>query len=617
MKQHKRFATWVIAATFIVSAAAFGKEKAAPAGNLEDAWSKLPAYKLGDSRQQLEAISDAVIKAATEPAQRAEIAKKLASYLSTDATFDAKDFCCRQLYVCATAAEIPAVAKLLPDEKLSHMSRYVLERMTEPAAGAALRDAMATVKGNLLIGVVNSLGARRDVEAVPALIKMLGGADAPLCAAAAAALGRIAGPDATKALAAAKASGNADVKSAVIDSYLLCADDLLKGGKKAEAVAIYEELRDASQPARIRLAALRGIVVASPEKAIPILIDGFKSGDSMTQAQASGFVRQISGEEATKAFAAALPSIAPAGQVVLIETLAARGDVAAKPAILALVKSDNEAVRIAAIKAIGSLGNASDITLLADLAAKTGPERDAARQAIARVRGADADEAILGLVAKAPPEMRAELLKALGARRAVSVVPALLDMAAKDDQETVRCAALDALGLLAADKDFPALVNRLVAAKTDAEREAAKKAMGDTAVRMKSRDNCAAPLLAAMEKANPATKVILLSALTRIGGSKTLEAVKAATKDTDASVQDAAVKAITQWPDASAVADLLVIAKSTIRPSRCWPFAAWCGSSGPHKRIAPQRRISSSTSRRWKPASGRMRKSRSLRASAS
>jgi len=530
--------------------------------DLNDALAKLPKYKLGDDRKPLDAINSAVVQSAGNPQERAAIAAKLAAVLSGDATHDAKDFCCRQLYICATAAEVPVVAKLLTDEKLSHMARYVLERMAEPEAGTALRAALPNVKGKLLVGVINSIGNRRDVQAVPALVAILNGTDNAAAAAAAAALGKIAGPEALKALAAHKNHADAEVRNTVIDSYLLCADALLREGRKAEAAAIYEEMYAASQPARVRVAALRGLLSAAPQKAVAILLDIFKSDNAPLQAIACGFVRQMPGEDVTKTFAAAMPSLPPAAQAMLIDALAARGDSAARPAILALVKSQDEGVRIAAIRALGWVGDASDVPVLVGLIAGKASESDAARQALSRIRGAEADKAIAGLVASAAPELRAELLRILASRRAISTVPMLLKIAAEDQQEPVRIAALDALGALAEDKDFAALVERLVAARSDNEREAARKAMAAASARMKNRDEAVPPILKALNSATGPAKAALLGALSAVGGEKALAAVRAAMRDADNTVAEAAVRAITDWPDTSAAPDMLALAKS-------------------------------------------------------
>ena len=41
---------------------------------------------------------------------------------------------------------------MLPDENLSHMARYALERIPAPEAAQALRDAVPDLSGRLKIG---------------------------------------------------------------------------------------------------------------------------------------------------------------------------------------------------------------------------------------------------------------------------------------------------------------------------------------------------------------------------------------------------------------------------------------------------------------------------------
>ena len=79
---------------------------------------------------------------------------------------------------------------------------------------------------------------------------------------------------------------------------------------------------------------------------------------------------QAKGKAATKRFAAALPKLAPEAQVGLLDALADRGDREARPAAVAMLKSEDVLVRAAALRALGALGNASDAaTLVAKVAA--------------------------------------------------------------------------------------------------------------------------------------------------------------------------------------------------------------------------------------------------------
>ncbi|MGE5610263.1 MAG: HEAT repeat domain-containing protein [Bacillota bacterium] len=526
--------------------------------------SKLVTYKLGQDRKPLEALQGQVIKAATNPAQRAELAKKLAAMLTNaDATYEAKDFACRQLYLIATEAEIPALASLLGDEQLSHMSRYVLERMEEPAAGAALREALNTTKGKLLVGVINSVGNRRDAAAMTQLRQMLDNPDAGVVAAIYAALGRIGGPAAVATLKAAMPSATGDLKNVVIDAYLKCADELLAAGKNADAAAMYHELYAPTEPTRIRMAALRGLVAAEPAKSVSLVVDLLKSEKPQMQAVACGYIaRQLPGQEATNTFVSVMNGLSTDTQVLLLDALGVRGDASAKAAVLASAKSANEAVSVAAIKALATLGNASDVKLLAETAAGTGPASEAARSALARLHGQEVDPAILAAIKSSSENVQVQLVRALASRGATSAVPAFLDLAANGPSESVRLAALEATGSLAAEKDYSAVVKRIVEAKSDTERKAATTAAAAVATRFASKDASAEPVIAALANASTPAKVALLGNLNRIGGDKALVAVRNLQKDSDASLQEAAVRAIASWPEAAAIPDMMNIVQT-------------------------------------------------------
>jgi HEAT repeat protein len=128
-----------------------------------------------------------------------------------------------------------------------------------------LRDALPKVSGNLKIGVISSIGERRDAAAVSALGGLLGDSDPAVVRSAANALGDIGTADAAKALQDAKPS-TAETKQAVADAQLVCAETLLAGSKKAEALAIYKSLLGDQQAKHVRLAATRGMLAVAGKK---------------------------------------------------------------------------------------------------------------------------------------------------------------------------------------------------------------------------------------------------------------------------------------------------------------------------------------------------------------
>ncbi len=161
-----------------------------------------------------------------------------------------------------TASSVPALAALLPEAENSHMARFALERIPAPEAAQAMREALPKLPAPLKVGVIGSLGVRRDTASVPALAALLGDADASVARAAACALGDIGTPEGAQALVDAKPT-TAQVKLAVTDASLACAEELLADGKKVEALAIYKSLMGEDQAKHIRLAATRGMLACA------------------------------------------------------------------------------------------------------------------------------------------------------------------------------------------------------------------------------------------------------------------------------------------------------------------------------------------------------------------
>lgn len=229
---------------------------------LDEAFEALKTYDWGTDPTVLNPIDEAIVATRDDAAARKELEARLVAVLKTDVSRDAKDFVCRKLRVIGTAASVPVLAELLPNQDLSHMARYALERIPAPEAAQAMRDALPKIDGALKVGVMGSLGVRQDVASVPALVALLGDADATVARAAALALGAIRAPEAAGALRDAKpASG--EVKTAVTDALLACAEGLLAAGKKGEAMAVFKAFAGEDQPKHIRLAATRGMLACA------------------------------------------------------------------------------------------------------------------------------------------------------------------------------------------------------------------------------------------------------------------------------------------------------------------------------------------------------------------
>lgn len=231
--------------------------------SLDAAFAALQAFDWSADTGFAKTIDAAVVAAHGDAAARADLERRFVAILTADTSRAAKEYACRRLVPLGTAAAVPALAALLPLPDHSHMARCPLERIAAPAAGQALRDALASLHGDLAIGMMASLGARGEDASVPALAKRLGAAG-PEGMAAALALGRIGSPAAAAALAEADAFGGGPRADAVADARLACAERLLAGGDAAAAATAYRALAAgaAGKPTarRIELAATRGLL---------------------------------------------------------------------------------------------------------------------------------------------------------------------------------------------------------------------------------------------------------------------------------------------------------------------------------------------------------------------
>jgi len=322
-------------------------------------------------------------------------------------------------------------------------------------------------------------------------------------------------------------------------------------------------------------------VVASAQTrgdAVTTILNELKGGDPERQAVVIAALRDMPGEEITLALAKELPNLAPAAQVQLLSALGDRGDAAALPAVIAATKSADEAVRIAALKAVGQLGDALSVMLLAQrAAASSGDEQKAARESLYRLRGPDQkivitvgmqtiDGAILTGIPKADPKTKVELITSIGERNIKAGVQPLLKTA-QDPDRSVRAESLKVLKTVADKENLPALVELLLSLQSDSDRTEAEKTIAAVAHKIPDKNRQAEAVLAVLPSIKDVrNRCSLLSVLGKIADNTALPALRAGLSSQDVKEQDAAIRALSDWPTAEPVLDLLKVAESSTNP---------------------------------------------------
>lgn len=473
-----------------------------------------------------------------------------------------KALACKRLAVSGTYKSVPALAPLLADEQLASWARIALEAIPDSAADEALRSAAAKLNGRLLVGVINSIGVRRDVNAVGLLVARLGDSDPEVAAAAAVALGRIAAPAGIKALESSLAQAPPTVRPSVAQGCILAAERSLAAGNADEAARLYQAVLRAEVPKPYRLAAMRGAVITEKAAATPMILGYLRSDDKDVFAVGLWLAREIQGPELTSALIAELKNVSAAKQAAVVSALADRNDPLALPALLDAAKAGPAPVRIAAIQALGKVGGAAAVPVL--LAAAIDADQQVADKAIDALTDAKGDgisEALAQQLASAEGKLRNVLIQLAGARYITAAKPLLLK-AADDANPDTRSAAVIALGATIDQAELPWLIARVTTPPRPEDVPAAQTALRMAAVRMPDREACAQLIRPAAQSGSVDQRIAALEVLAAVGGQTALEVVAAAAKDSQPEIQDAGSRLLGEWMSVDAAPILLDLAKS-------------------------------------------------------
>lgn len=505
-------------------------------------------YDFSQPSLPLFALDSFTTRAGGNPAQQQAFAALLAAALAdSNATTLARTIFCQKLALVGTDAEVPALAKLLGDPALSDPARHALEGQRSAAADEALRAALGRLDGARLAGVIHSLGNRRDAASVPALAKLLGAPDRKLAAAAAQALGKIATKEAASALAG----------SDFLDARLTCAQGLLQGNSDLPTREV-AALAGSSSVAGLALLAQTG----SPE-AVEQLAQAARSSNQLVAASAIRFLGRIPGTPAGRVLTGLLADAA--SRDLVLGVLAERRDPSTREAVESLLDGQPEPTRIAALQALGSLGQSDTATKVAALLASDSPAlRKAAEDAMAAMPDAGVDEVVRRGIASGTAPARAAMMRVATARRCANLDGLLLAAAAEPDA-AVALEAIRALGRAGSVEIYPRVAGLLVSSPSAAARDAVAEALRDYRHRLPDPAARVAPLQALLVQPGLSADAAAaaLGVLVGVGGPEALAAVTKSLASDQPAVRDAAVRALAKWADASALDGLVRLTETT------------------------------------------------------
>jgi HEAT repeat protein len=522
----------------------------------EQALNKLKRYDYNKSRTPLYVIETHMQQVAADIKQKERLADELAEILAADeSSFATKQFICEQLQWIGADKQVPLLAKMLHQPETFEIARRALQSIPGEKAGAVLLQALDQYQQEKCAAIINALGKNRDEPVTKKLSELLNNKDRQVAIAAARALGRLGSPQASAALSQAESNAPKPLKTVIIQSLIQCADRCADRNNIEEADKIFRQLYKTQQPARIRMAGLSGLVKIHKEKAIPQIVDALTGEDYPLQTLAVKLTHQMPGPGVTKVLVEQLKNANPRIRPHLIRALADRADISARSAIVGLTFSDDLPTRLAAIEATGSLGNASNVELLANIAAQAHDiASETARQSLKRLTGPEVDAAILTAAKNATPQIRAVLITALADRQVTAAVELLIE-ACHDPTPEVRTASQKALAVLAQPKDYNKLIELLQTTKPD-ERKNLEKALAAIGRKIDNPNKQVEPLKKALINADPDLNISILRILGDSNLPQALKIIRTHIDDSNPKIQDAAIRTLADCSSREAADDL-------------------------------------------------------------
>ena len=496
-----------------------------------------------------------------QPAPPEQI-RKLAAVLKSDAPQKEKADACRELARIGTKDAVASLVALLPDEQLSHMARYGLETIPDSSVDNALREAAVRLQGRPLVGVIGSIGVRRDPKAVKVLARLLHTPDNEVAQAAARALGSIGNLPAAKVLQESLPGVSAANQLAFCEGLLRCAEAASARGNRQEAQGIYDRLREIPTPQQVRSAALRGAILVRQEEGLSLLTLALHNDDFTLVLAAARTAQEIPGPEVIRLLAGELAGLSVDRQILVIQTIARRSDAVALPALFTVARGGDKPVRIAGIRALAEIGDSSALPLLLELLDDSDQDiAAAAQESLASLPGTGVDAAIRKMLAEGAGDQGIKAMELIVRRHMISAIPALLD-AAGSSSAKMRIAAVKKLGALAGPAQLPVLLELLTRAKGPEDLEAAEQAVSAISLRTENPVSCAGQVAGYLAQAEPAQKCSLLRVLGAIGGTNALQTVRATVNDPNPEVHAVAIRTLSGWSTLDAGTDLLQMARA-------------------------------------------------------
>ncbi len=494
---------------------------------------------------------------------------------------DIQAFLIARLRQAGDRESIEPLSRFLSEPKLSDSAARALLAIRAPGTEEAFMKALAPSTGQNRVVIIEALGEMQSQKAVSRIVTLASSDDPVVRKASLFALANIGDPRTEFALNRIGIASSPLEKNEAAGRYLLFAKRLAESGRKEGALRIARSLVENTTGAgesQVRSAALTLLAQNLGADVLPELVRAMESPDPAFRGHALELALEIPGEKATAQWIVRAAEVASGARAQIIAMLGRREDRTALACVEGELKSEDEAVRVAAIEAAARLGGNEVAAALSPLWQAAGEgDAEALKNAFLHFPVETAIPELVRVYDSSSAPAKAVIVEILGERRAKDQAGIVL-AAAEDEDETVRKNALAALEAVVRGKDIQELIRLLQEAADPADLVLIQDAVVASAREIPEPEKGVGLVIDAMLKAQGRRRSALLRPLARIGGKTALRAVTAETKSRDPQVQAVAVHTLANWQGYEAAGALLEIAgASSSSPGRRFVYLALQG----------------------------------------
>ncbi|MDR0520966.1 MAG: DUF1080 domain-containing protein [Planctomycetaceae bacterium] len=468
-----------------------------------------------------------------------------------------------------TVEAVPALKKLLANEKLNTVVRSALINIPKGAGDNpadsigvnTLRESLAVLKGKNLAGVIESLGWLRDAKSEAELVKLTKSDDLLVAQAAVLALGKIASEESVNTLKGILGDANSPNRIKAATGMLFAAEYLIKNGKKTEAAAVFETLKNCGI-ASVKTAAIRDSVLLDEEQGIPVFLTLLKSDDKLDVRAVLDIANKLKSPKTSRLILDNFGSLPAERKAALIEVIGVRKDPGSVEPLIQFAQSGDQQVKVAAVKALGNAGDLKGLdAILQAAAASDAALASAGNNSLMKIHGAEFNAAIVNALGSKEKPVRLAALNVIAARSITEGARAAQSLF-NDSDSDIRNAAVSAFAQMVTTAGDLETLFGLYEKAEGAEKEKFREPLKLACMRISERDQAVAILEKAGNSGNTEKKQFVLELFLAVGGEKAGQSLLKAAKSSDNAVADKATELLGKWTTAEIAPGLLDLAKT-------------------------------------------------------